>query len=546
MEFFLKSLSPAPARPEDPETAPRTDRRRHWRSRCSSSVTPPSLYPVGFIDQLDNIIYDARLQLTHARRGVDQRIVILDIDEKSLRRDRAAGPGARSLMARLDRQAVRPVRRGGRRLRRRVGRARHAARASTCSTALAQKELRDVAGLPDGLPAAARASSTTTACSPQAIKGRPVVLGYYFNSEDNAVSDQRDSRRRCCPRARSRAAISRFTAGTAIPATCRSTMSNAAGARAFQSATSTTTASCAACRCCCEFDGAYYEVAVARHGAHADRAAGRAAALPAIEPVFAPERFVSRQLRGLEWIKVGPAHHSGRRRGGRADSLPRRQAQLPYISLADVVERPRQARAAARARSRSSAPPRPACSTCARRRSAASIPGVEIHANLIAGMLDRKIKQKPPYMLGAEVVLLLIGGVALALLIPMLSALWATARRRGRRCALIVGVQLLRLVAGRTWCCRSPASVLMTGALYTHEHGLRLLRRVALQAPVHRAVRPVRAARAGRRDGRATREVQHGAEGGRADDPVLATCAASPASRRRSSPRSCASTSTST
>src|SRR5207249_5179339 len=53
-------------------------------------------------------------------------------------------------------------------------------------------------------------------------------------------------------------------------------------------------------------------------------------------------------------------------------------------------------------------------------------PGVEIHANLIAGMLDRDLKQKPPYMLGAEVVLLVIGGVVLAVLIPMLSALWAT------------------------------------------------------------------------------------------------------------------------
>jgi adenylate cyclase len=53
-------------------------------------------------------------------------------------------------------------------------------------------------------------------------------------------------------------------------------------------------------------------------------------------------------------------------------------------------------------------------------------PGVEVHANLIAGMLDKRIKLKPPYMLGAEVVLLLVGGVTLSLLIPMLAPLWAT------------------------------------------------------------------------------------------------------------------------
>ena len=41
------------------------------------------LYSVGFITQLDNIIYDARLRFTMPGK-VDERIVILDIDEKSL------------------------------------------------------------------------------------------------------------------------------------------------------------------------------------------------------------------------------------------------------------------------------------------------------------------------------------------------------------------------------------------------------------------------------------------------------------------------------
>ena len=53
-------------------------------------------------------------------------------------------------------------------------------------------------------------------------------------------------------------------------------------------------------------------------------------------------------------------------------------------------------------------------------------PGVEIHANMIAAMLDNDFKQKPPYMLGAEVVLLLIGGIGLSLLVPLLSPFKAT------------------------------------------------------------------------------------------------------------------------
>jgi adenylate cyclase len=41
------------------------------------------VYPIGFITRLDYLLYDARLRLT-APGGVDERIVILDIDERSL------------------------------------------------------------------------------------------------------------------------------------------------------------------------------------------------------------------------------------------------------------------------------------------------------------------------------------------------------------------------------------------------------------------------------------------------------------------------------
>ncbi|MFH1604542.1 MAG: CHASE2 domain-containing protein, partial [Pseudomonadota bacterium] len=40
-------------------------------------------YNIGLINRLDNIIYDARLALTMPG-GVDSRVVILDIDERSL------------------------------------------------------------------------------------------------------------------------------------------------------------------------------------------------------------------------------------------------------------------------------------------------------------------------------------------------------------------------------------------------------------------------------------------------------------------------------
>ena len=57
--------------------------------------------------------------------------------------------------------------------------------------------------------------------------------------------------------------------------------------------------------------------------------------------------------------------------------------------------------------------------------------GVEIHANMIAGILDQNIKEHPAYMLGAEFITLLLVGLLLALLLPVLSPLWATAMTAG-------------------------------------------------------------------------------------------------------------------
>ncbi|MDB5901812.1 MAG: adenylate/guanylate cyclase with Chase sensor, partial [Betaproteobacteria bacterium] len=54
-------------------------------------------------------------------------------------------------------------------------------------------------------------------------------------------------------------------------------------------------------------------------------------------------------------------------------------------------------------------------------------PGVEIHANIIAGMLDENLKQKPPYAPGAEFAVILLLGLALAIWLPALSPQKATA-----------------------------------------------------------------------------------------------------------------------
>ncbi|MCP4877640.1 MAG: adenylate/guanylate cyclase domain-containing protein [Gammaproteobacteria bacterium] len=54
-------------------------------------------------------------------------------------------------------------------------------------------------------------------------------------------------------------------------------------------------------------------------------------------------------------------------------------------------------------------------------------PGVEVHANIISGILDDRIKHKPAWTIGYEVVILIVIAVCMALLLPLVSPLLAAA-----------------------------------------------------------------------------------------------------------------------
>jgi adenylate cyclase len=52
--------------------------------------------------------------------------------------------------------------------------------------------------------------------------------------------------------------------------------------------------------------------------------------------------------------------------------------------------------------------------------------GVEVHANILSGLLDETIQHQPDYTLGVELVQLVISGILLSILIPRVSALLST------------------------------------------------------------------------------------------------------------------------
>lgn len=67
-------------------------------------------------------------------------------------------------------------------------------------------------------------------------------------------------------------------------------------------------------------------------------------------------------------------------------------------------------------------------------------PGVEVHANIISGLLDARIKQKAPYYIGIEVTMLLLIAALMALVYPRLAPLPGT--------LLVLGIIVVLVLLG--------------------------------------------------------------------------------------------------
>lgn len=69
----------------------------------------------------------------------------------------------------------------------------------------------------------------------------------------------------------------------------------------------------------------------------------------------------------------------------------------------------------------------------------AAFPGVEIHANIIQGILDQSVMHQPVYTTGFEFLLVLILGLMLSILLPALSPLWGSITSAAMLLLLISG-----------------------------------------------------------------------------------------------------------
>ena len=425
-----------------------------------------TFYKIGFITRLENIIYDYRLRLTMPGT-VDDRVVILDIDERSLD-PRALGrwPWSRDkivglLQKLLDKYGVvligfdvvfaEPDESSG----------------LPVLEKLAKTRLKDIGPFQSALKEL-RPGLDYDAIFANFLRGRPVVLGYYFNSNDDAVESGALPEPVLPPGTFGNRKI-RFAIWKGYGANLPEFQTGAANAGHFNPLVDDDGVS-RRVPMLMEYKGGYYEafsLAIVRlylGMQDAVRNNKTALTLPKVLTGSAPEPFIKGSYTGLEWLEVGklriPVDDEV------AALVPYRgpRGSFPYFSLADVwfdkvpVERLKGRIALIG----TSAP------SLVDLRSApvdSVYPGVEIHANLVAGMLDGKLKHKPAYILGAEVLLLALGGVVLTLLIPMLAPLWASA-------ATVTGMALITLLDIGVWSYAGlvlplAASVLMTVTLYT-------------------------------------------------------------------------------
>ena len=385
-------------------------------------------YQIGFITQLDNIMYDYRLRLTMPGT-VDDRIVILDIDEKSLAvPELGRWPWGRDKISALiqklfDKYGVLVI---GFDV---VWAERDESSGLKVLDQLLKKELRDVPQIGAAVNSL-RPQLDHDAMFAKAIAGRPVVLGYYFNSDEDA----RESGSLPEPvlpagifAGRNIAFSSWRGYGSNLPE-----LQAAAAVGGHFNPLIDFDGVARRVPMLVEYKGKYYEplslamVRLLMGLDDASRTNSRTVTLPKVEPFLAEGN--TKGYGGLERVDVGSLHIPVDENVAALIPYRGKRNSFSYVSLADVffdrvpVEKLQGKIAIVGASA-------PGLFDLRSTPVGSVYPGVEIHANLVAGMLDHHkgaLKQKPPYMIGAEVVLLLLIGVALTLLLPLLSPLRAT------------------------------------------------------------------------------------------------------------------------
>lgn len=396
---------------------------RHW-PRILVTLIPllfalmhiSGVLPLGMLNRLDNIIYDARLRATMPRT-LDERIVIVDIDEKSLA-EVGRWPWSRHKMAHLvdellDRQQIALL-----------GFDVVFAEADDSSglkhlTQLAQGEMRDQPGFVERLERV-RGSLDYDALFAKSLQDRPVVMGYYFTSEGDGRTNGVIPDPVMGPEV-FQGKKSGVIGWTGYGANLEN-LAKAAPLGGFFNAITEDDGVVRSLPLLAQYRGNYYE----------SLALGmfrRLVGMPQVRPGFSSEMLLDASHQRLESVVLRQASNQlaipvdervatlipfrgpGGPRGG----------SFRYISAADLLagKLPVGSLSGKIVLLGTTAPGlldlrvTPVGQT---------YPGVETHANVMAGLMDGRVPVKPDYASGFEALALVVTGLTLAFALPLLSA----------------------------------------------------------------------------------------------------------------------------
>lgn len=401
--------------------------------------------PMGVLQRLDNIIYDARLRATMPGT-LDYRVVIVDIDEKSLA---AVGrwPWSRDKVAQLvdtlfDQQGIALL--GFDTV---FAEPDHSSGLAGLQQ-LAREELAAQPGFADAVRSLEPRLDHDARLA-RALEGRPVVLGYYF------TSDREGRRSGDLPAPVMQA---EDLQGRALPATRWdgyganiAALAAAAPRAGFFNAITAPDGVVRSLPLLAEHDGRYYEslsLAIFR----------LLLGSPGVQPGFPASRLLPAGYQPLESVRLVqgtatlaipvdervsalvPFRGPGGPQGG----------SFTYVSASDVLAG-RLAPDALRNKIVLVGTTAPGLLDLRVTPVGETYPGVETHANLIASLLDGELVSRPDYALGYELLVLVLAGLLLAFVLPLLSAWRAVLLSLG----VVVGVAGLNL-----WLYLGPGLVL--------------------------------------------------------------------------------------
>ena len=407
---------------------------------------------VGVLQRLDDIIYDARLRATMPET-LDDRIVIIDIDEKSLA-EIGRWPWGRNKMAEITNELF--VRQNIAIL----GFDIVFAEADESSglkrlNQLAQNELKGQPGFAEKLQSLQGVLDYDAAFA-KSLEKRPVVLGYYFTSDRGG----RTSGVLPAPVMAAEALQGRpiqFVAFSGFGSNIEQ-LAKAAPVAGHFTPIAEPDGVVRALPLIAEYQGKYYEsLALAMFR--------MLAGSPDVRPGFPLDRMMPRNYRGLESIQL--------KQGTKTLAIPVDETvsvlipyrgmggpsggSFKYFSAADVLSK---TLPAGFLKNKIVLVGTTAPGLQDNRTSPVGdgFPGVEAHANLISGLLDGKELYKPDYAMGYDVLLLVLAGLTLAFALPLLSA---------ARAMILSACVLMLLVGVNFWLYASAGLVFPLAAALT-------------------------------------------------------------------------------